>query len=125
MKNNSLRPNSKFDINIAEDLIRFNLVKRLLDWVLLLELKETPNLNGYELIMKEKRRFGKPISPGIVYCILLRLEQKGLIKPKIHGGNTAYELTDEGHKILSAFKTSCKRMIPGLMNLLEIVDDSE
>jgi DNA-binding PadR family transcriptional regulator len=75
--------------------------------------------------MKEKRRFGKTISPGTVYCRLLRLEQKGLIKPKIRGDSTVYELTDEGHEILSAFKTSCLRMIPGLMNLLEIVDDSE
>jgi DNA-binding PadR family transcriptional regulator len=78
-----------------------------------------------ELIITEKRRFGKTISPGTVYCILLRLEQKGLIKPKIHRGSKVYELTDEGQEILSAFKTSCLRMLPGLMNLLEIVNDKE
>jgi DNA-binding PadR family transcriptional regulator len=125
MKNSSPNLSEKFDNVAAEEAIRLHLIKRILDWILLLELKETPNLNGYELTVKEKKRFGKAISPGTVYCILLRLEQKGYINPKTHDDITVYELTNEGEKMLNAFKVSCLRMIPGLIDMLEIINDSE
>jgi DNA-binding PadR family transcriptional regulator len=92
---------------------------------LLLELKETPNLNGYELTVKEKKRFGKAISRGTVYCILLRLEQKGYIPSKTHDDITLYELAIEGEKMLKAFKAFYLSLIPGLIDLLELIDDQE
>ena len=57
-------------------------------------------IHGYDILRNFERRVGKPISPGIVYPFLQKLEERGLIafrvEPIGEKERKVYSLTEEG-----------------------------
>ena len=73
----------------------------------LLKLIADKPSHGYELIKEIEDRLGGAYSPspGVVYPTLTHLEELGYIRPvEADGSRKAYEITDEGKKILTENK---------------------
>jgi DNA-binding PadR family transcriptional regulator len=73
----------------------------------LLKLIADKPSHGYELIKEIEDRLGGAYSPspGVVYPTLTHLEELGYIRPvEADGARKAYEITDEGRKVLAENK---------------------
>ena len=78
---------------LASDMVRSSVI---------MLLYEKP-LHGYSILRSLKSRFGKNISPSLVYPFLHQLEEKGIVTHSLRpiGKKTrkVYELTDEGRQL--------------------------
>jgi len=84
----------------TDDLSEF--VSDFVRFYILMILYEGPT-HGYEILRKFKTRVGRPISPGLVYPFLQKLEDRGLItytvEPVGEKERKLYTFTDEGRKL--------------------------
>lgn len=109
----------KFSPEQAEKYIHTQFIKRWLDLILLAQLKETPRLNGYCLLVQSRIRFGETLSSGTVYYVLSKMEQDGLIKASKIGDITVYELTKSGEEVLNAFRNTYFTMTPSVFGIIK------
>lgn len=61
-------------------MFRLELIKNLIDYIILKYLREHGKASGYELIGEVNRNYGVLLSPGTIYSKLYALERKGLVK---------------------------------------------
>jgi DNA-binding PadR family transcriptional regulator len=65
-------------------------------------LYEGPN-HGYSIISKFRKRTGRPVSPSLVYPLLKRLEEGGLLRHTVKSAGAkqrkVFELTGEGKRL--------------------------
>jgi DNA-binding PadR family transcriptional regulator len=79
----------------------------------LLKLIADKPSHGYELIKEIEDRLGGAYSPspGVIYPTLTHLEELGYIRPvEAEGARKAYEITDDGQKILNENKATVEEI---------------
>jgi DNA-binding PadR family transcriptional regulator len=82
--------------------IETRVVKSFLDILILIEMKKTANISGYDITTFVNDKFGGILSPGTVYATLYAIERKGLIKGEVTGRKTVYTLTDLGKEVVNS-----------------------
>ena len=95
------------EVEVVKDFVR-KLVDALVLWI----VSKKP-VHGYEIIKKLLEHTGFQFSPGTIYPLLYKLEDKGLIKGmwKQTGkrrGVKLYSLTENGEKLLREIKKLLK-----------------
>ncbi len=90
------------------------LFRDMLRPLILVMLCEKP-MHGYQLIEKIRDITGLTFSPGVVYPLLYKMEEKGLIRGEwmergVRRRVRIYKLTEEGHKIIREVRVIFERI---------------
>jgi len=93
------------EIKMLKELQR-SIVKNFLDTVVMVKLKTSGSLTGYEVMEYVQQKYGVVISSGTVYSLLYSLERKGFLKADCNSGKRSYALTDEGLKATQSILNS-------------------
>ena len=98
------------------------MVKDFLDIIVLIQLKSSRWVSGYDILEFVHRKFGFLVSAGTVYSLLYAMERKGLVKGEFAEGKRVYSITDQGKRGIEDI-LSLKTEIPVFMRGLLTVGD--
>jgi len=96
-----------------------SIVKNFLDTVVMVKLKTSGSLSGYDIMEYVQQKYGVLISSGTVYSLLYSLERKGLLKGDCAAGKRLYGLTDEGSKTIGNIMNSKEEIKKFIGTILE------
>jgi DNA-binding PadR family transcriptional regulator len=96
-----------------------SIVKNFLDTVVMVKLKTSGSLSGYDIMEYVQQKYGVLISSGTVYSLLYSLERKGLLKGDCASGKRLYGLTDEGLKAIGNIMNSKEEIKKFIGTILE------
>ncbi len=100
--------------------VQNKLMKGLLDLVILQFLNAKP-MHGYQIISTIRKNFGVYFGPSTIYPLLNRLEEKGYIESEWDLSHErprkVYELTNEGHNLLSFTENSLNHICRKISNI--------
>lgn len=96
-----------------------SIVKNFLDTVVMVKLKTSGSLSGYDIMEYVQQKYGVLISSGTVYSLLYSLERKGLLKGDCASGKRLYGLTDEGSKTIGNIMNSKEEIKKFIGTILE------
>jgi DNA-binding PadR family transcriptional regulator len=96
-----------------------SIVKNFLDTVVMVKLKTSGSLSGYDIMEYVQQKYGVLISSGTVYSLLYSLERKGLLKGDYASGKRLYGLTDEGLKAIGNIMNSKEEIKTFIGTILE------
>jgi DNA-binding PadR family transcriptional regulator len=82
------------------------LLKAYLDIVILTALAERSAISSPQIISFLKQKFNVEFSPGTLYPVVKKLEEKRYINQTIHGRANLYVITEKGKKWLRDFQKS-------------------
>ncbi|MCW4047877.1 MAG: PadR family transcriptional regulator [Candidatus Bathyarchaeota archaeon] len=77
---------------------------------ILAEMNKRLGLSATDVIALFKEKYGKQMSPGTIYPLLRRMEQKKLIKLIPNRRKKFYVLTDSGKKALNDLQLNLKEI---------------
>jgi len=107
------------NLTYQEERANNHFVKAFLDIIVLAILYENPS-HGYKLIEDIHNNFGVLLSPGTLYPLLYRLEERNLIEVEEVQRSKVYRLTSEGNRrlfqIIKIYREKMK-------NILEFIED--
>ena len=88
-------------------------VKAFLD-LLILGILNGNTMYGYKLIGAIHKEFGVLLSPGSLYPLLHRLEEKKMVSSEFHGGKINYSVTSVGKRAFqntfAEYRTAVKQL---------------
>ena len=96
-----------------------SIVKNFLDTVVMVKLKTSGSLTGYDIMEYVQQKYEVLISSGTVYSLLYSLERKGLLKGDCVSGKRLYGLTDEGLKTIGNIMNSKEEIKKFIETILE------
>ncbi|MCJ7559895.1 PadR family transcriptional regulator [Candidatus Bathyarchaeota archaeon] len=99
------------------------MVTSFLDTIVLVELKNSSHLSGYDAMDFVHKKFGFLVSPGTVYALLYSMERKGLLKGAWAQTKRTYTLTYKGTETIDAILES-KDEIQMFMKTILAVDQT-
>jgi DNA-binding PadR family transcriptional regulator len=103
----------KVYVKMLEKRILEKHVKTFLDIIIIAMLNSKPAY-GYKIIGVLHKEFEVLLSPGSLYPLLRKLEDKKLIESSFNGGKLVYTITPKGKKQLQnaflAYKDAIQRM---------------
>jgi PadR family transcriptional regulator PadR len=91
------------------DPVYKKLLKRLMDLLILLELKKRA-MSGYEVISMLHMKHELLVSPGTVYALLYSMERDGLIKGSWDERKRVYRITDLGLQNANMLKAAVEEV---------------
>jgi DNA-binding PadR family transcriptional regulator len=97
-------------------------IKNFFDIIILIELKKTKSLSGYDFVELVHRRFGMLLSPGMVYSRLYSMEREGLIKGDCVEEKRVYNLTDSGAEMINSLLQTRVRILDLIQTVFEEQD---
>jgi PadR family transcriptional regulator, regulatory protein PadR len=97
----------------TEDNLNDQLIKSLLDVIILCILKNEPEY-GYKIIADVHKQFGVLLSPGTLYPLLYRMEKDNLIEVLMMDGKKTYRLTTYGEEKTEYLLKSYRRILMDL-----------
>ena len=100
-----------------------SMVTSFLDTIILVELRNSSPLSGYDIMGFVHKKFGFLISPGTAYALLYSMERKGLVKGACAQTKRTYTLTDKGTETIDAILES-KDEIQMFMKTILAVDQT-
>ena len=89
--------------------IEERIIKNALDIIIIKAVKENM-LNGYEIKLLVRRKFGVSLSAGTIYPQIYALEKKDLLKCYEKRGTRCYSLTYKGQTMISAINVMQNRI---------------
>lgn len=96
-----------------------SIVRNFLDTVVMVKLKTSGSLTGYNIMEYVQQKYKVLISSGTVYSLLYSLERKGLLKGDCVSGKRLYALTDEGLKSIQSILNSKEEIKKFVGTILE------
>jgi DNA-binding PadR family transcriptional regulator len=104
--------------NDALNEMRMSLIKHFLDVMVLVELRRSGSLSGYDILRFIHGKHDVLVSPGTVYSLLYSLERRQLVAGEWTGEKRAYSLTGKGEGFIGAVLRSKEELLKFVENLL-------